>query len=369
MKVAIVHDWLIGGGAEQVVAGLHKLYPEAPIYTSYSTKKWRRQLNGQVVTGYLQHWPFSALRKYLPLLRGWWFSRLDLSAFDLVISSSGAEAKFVKIKPPAVHIAYIHAPTHYYWGRYAEYLKRPGFGIFDPLARLGLLLLVGPRRRKDYKAAQQPDYLVANSNYTKEQIKKYYGRDSVVIHPPVDVKRFRPKQKTIRQGFLAAGRQTPYKRIDLAVEACAELDLPLKVIGNGPDHSKLIRMAGPRVSFLTAVPDDEMPRHFQQAEAFIFPGIDDFGIVAVEALAAGTPVIAYGQGGALDYVQAGKTGLLFEEQSVKSLLEAIGKFKTKKFDHSAIARQADQYSAEKFRSRWRSYVKKLNLESVVEQNS
>lgn len=358
MKVAIVHDWFVGGGAEKVAHELHKIYPDAVIYTSYCSPQWRKQLSpAKVVTSYMQYWPLSKMRKFLPPLRAIWFSRLDLSGYDLVISSSGAEAKGARAAKSALHINYCHAPTHYYWSRYEDYMKHPGFGPLNPLARLGLWLFAGPMRQWDYKAAQRPDYMVANSNHTKEQVKKYYGRDAVVIHPPVDTRRFKPKGKTNRQGFLVAGRQTPYKRIDLAVEACTKADLPLKVIGDGPDHQKLVKLAGSRVTFHTKVPDSEMPWHFQQAEAFIFPGVDDFGIVAVEALAAGTPVIAYKAGGALDYVEEGRTGTFFDSPTADSLAEALSKFDSGKFKQSEITKKADQFSPEVFSNKFKQYVK------------
>lgn len=361
MKVAITADWLIGGGAERVVEQLHKMFPEAPIYTSYATKYWKERLDDKVVTGYLQNWPFWRMRKFIPFLRAHWFSRLNLRGYDLIISSSGAEAKFVRTKLTAnskqqtakpLHVAYIHAPTHYYWDRYEDYLKNPGFGFFNWLARLGLKILVGPMRQLDYKAAQQPDYLIANSSHTKQMIKKYYGRDSVVIHPPVDVERFQPNTKyqilnTERHGFVVAGRQTPYKRIDLAVRACTKLSEILTVIGDGPEHKRLRKMAGPTINFIKNVPDSEMPMYFRKAKAFIFPGLDDFGIVAVEAMAGGTPVIAYKAGGALDYVEA-KTGLFFDKQTPESLSQALKSFDTDKFDTEAIAQHAEQFSAEQF---------------------
>jgi glycosyltransferase involved in cell wall biosynthesis len=362
LKVAIVHDWFVGGGAERVVYELHKMYPEAPIYTSYCSPQWRQRLsNARIITSYMQHWPLSKLRKFLPPLRALWFSRLDLSEYDLVISSSGAEAKAIRVKKPAIHINYCHAPTHYYWSRYEEYIKRPGFGALDPLARLGLKLLVGPMRRWDYKAAQRPDYMIANSNFIKDQIKKYYGRDSAVIHPPVDVDRFetRNRKQETRNGFITAGRQTPYKRIDLAVAACTKLELPLTVIGSGPDNRRLRKMAGRTVVFQTDLTDDEVVRYFQTAKAFIFPGLDDFGIVAVEALAAGTPVIAYKAGGALDYIQPGKNGLFFDEQTVGSLTKAINKFEKNKFNHADVAVGAKKFSAGEFSSKFKSFIDRL----------
>jgi glycosyltransferase involved in cell wall biosynthesis len=357
MKVAIVCDWLSGiGGAERVVLELHKLYPEAPIYTSqYEPKNIDWFTNADVRTGWLQKLPGS-LKKFLPPLRAWYFSHLNLSEYDLVISSSGAEAKGVKTGPNTRHICYMHAPTHYYWARYDEYIKNPGFGYLDPLARLGLKLLVGPMRRWDRKAAQRPDYIIANSSFTKSQIQKYYGRDSDVIHPAVDIDRFKirnPVKKILnklsisRSGFLAAGRQTPYKRIDLAIEACTRLDLPLTVVGSGPDHQKLVKLAGPSINFVAGASDKEVVKYFQSAEAFIFPGIDDFGIVAVEALAAGTPVIAYDQGGALDYVTP-QNGILFQEQTVESLLGALQKFNPDNFNNASIQKSAVKFSTQAF---------------------
>jgi glycosyltransferase involved in cell wall biosynthesis len=335
------------------------MYPDAPIYTSYCSPQWRKKLSGtKVITSYMQHWPFSKLRKFLPPLRARWFSRLDLSGYDLVISSSGAEAKAVRVKKPAVHINYCHAPTHYYWSRYDEYMKNPGFGALNPLARLGLKLLVGPMRRWDRQAAQRPDYMIANSTFTKEQIKKYYSRDADVIHPPVDIDRFKilNKSSISRRGFLIAGRQTPYKRVDLAVAACNKLDLPLTVIGDGPDHKKLVRMAGPSVEFLAGLSDKQVVGHFQSAEAFIFPGLDDFGIVAVEALAAGTPVIAYQAGGALDYIEPGVTGEFFEPQTAEALAVALQKFNSKQFKPEQTQKAAGLHSPLMFTEKIRRFI-------------
>lgn len=369
LKVAIVHDWLVGGGAERVVEELHRMFPDAPIYTSYATREWRAKLDGMVVTGFLQHWPFSRLRKFLPMLRIWWFSRLKFDGYDLVISSSGAEAKGIKIRDQRsdnreqrrpLHINYCHAPTHYYWARFEQYLRSPGFGLLDPLARLGLRLLIAPLRRWDKSAARRPDIMVANSTYTKSQIKKYYGRDAIVIHPPVNVDRFRLKgQLKKRHGFVTAGRQVPYKRFDLPVKACSKIGRHLTVIGNGPDHDRLCRIAGPRVvTFLTTVTDEQLPLDFQKAEAFIFADADDFGITAVEAMAAGTPVIAYQDGGALDYVIPGKTGEFFKWQTPESLSEVLKNFDSRKYDPYAISRHAEQFSPEVFQRKMRRLIEK-----------
>lgn len=356
-KVAIVHDWLIGGGAELVVQELHRMFPDAPIYTSYATDEWRQKLDNKVVTGYLQN--CGKLRKFVPFLRQHWFSHLDLSGYDLVISSSGAEAKGIRVDKGATHVNYCHAPTHYYWSRYDEYLENPGFGALNWAARLGLKLLVGPLRRWDYKAAQRPDYLIANSGYIKDQIKKYYGREAVVIHPPVPVERFAGSEQK-RHGFVVAGRQTPYKRFDLAVQACSQLNLPLTVLGKGPDHARLVSLAGPTITFIEQASDKDMEEHFQKAEGFIFGGLDDFGIVAVEAMAAGTPVIAYQDGGALDYVMPDKTGVFFKEQTVGALAGALQEFQQQTFQPKLIKEAAQDYSPKHFQRQMKDYLHQLD---------
>ncbi|HSX44248.1 MAG TPA: glycosyltransferase [Candidatus Saccharimonadales bacterium] len=349
-KVAIVCDWLVGiGGAERVVLELHKMFPEAPIYTSQYDPKAIDWFDGaDVRTTWLQKLPRS-LRKFLPVLRAWSFSRLDLLDYDLIISSSGAEAKFIKkLKPGAKHICYCHSPTHYYWIRYDEYIDNPGFGKFNSLARLGLRLLVAPMRRWDYKAAQRPDVMIANSNFTKDNIKKYYKRESTVIFPPVDVDRFKPTGREKRRGFVTAGRQTPYMRKDLAVAACTQLNLPLVVIGNGPEHAKLVKMAGPTIKFVTDASDADVADYFRHAEAFILTGKEDFGIVAVEAMAASTPVIAYKAGGALDYVIPSKTGEFFTKQSTDVLLYELSSVNFKKHLLNELVLAADKYSLKNF---------------------
>jgi glycosyltransferase involved in cell wall biosynthesis len=360
LKVAIVCDWLTGlGGAERVVLELHNLFPDAPIYTSQydpSQIDWFKAAD--VRTGWLQKLP-KRLRKFLPPLRALFFSRLDLRGYDLVISSSGAEAKGVKTSPGATHICYMHSPTHYYWIRYDEYLRSPGFGRLDWLARLGLKALVGPMRRWDYRAAQRPDHIIANSTHTRAMIQQFYDREATVIHPPVDIARFAAKVDAHRHGFVTAGRQVPYKRIDLAVKAFDQIDAPLLVLGNGPDHKYLRRLAGRKVTFIAKPSDEEVAHYFKTSLAFIFPGLEDFGIAAVEALAAGTPVIAFKGGGALDYIEPGKNGLFFDRQEVDSLVKAVNSFTPEKFDEAAIRQSSVKFSAEAFRQNMRQYVAKL----------
>jgi glycosyltransferase involved in cell wall biosynthesis len=364
LKVAIVHDWLVGGGAEKVVAEISQLFPNAPIYTSYCSPEWRTKLApARVITGYLQHWPFSILRKFLPILRQHWFSHLDLSGYDLVISSSGnGEAKGIRVPKSTTHVCYCHTPTHFYWRNYSQYLAQPGFGVFNPVARLGLKLLVGPLRRWDLRASKGPDYYIANSKHIQADIKKYYGRDSVVVPPPVAVDEFIDSSTHARTGFVVVGRQQPYKRIDLAVAACTTLELPLTVVGRGPEHNHLVAMAGPSVRFDDNANRQAVIGHLQHAEAFIFPALEDFGITPVEAMAAGTPVIAYKAGGALDYVEPGITGEFFTEQSAESLAKALQKFAPKKFNSKIIQDMARKFSPAAFRKKFLA-----DLEDFMEQ--
>ena len=360
-KIAIVCEWLVGiGGAERIVLEVHRMFPDAPIYTSqYDSSKIDWFNDADVRTGWLQKLP-TGLKKFLPVLRAYYFSHLDLSEYDLVITCNfGAEAKAVKTKPGA-HVCLCNAPTHYYWSRYESYLADPGFPTgFNWLARVGLKVLVAPMRRWDRKAAQNPDHYVAISSHIQDEIKKYYGRDSDVIHPPVDIARFENLASSERHGFVAAGRLTPYKRIDLAVDACTELNLPLTVIGDGPDYEKLRKMAGPTITFTGQLSDEELALQFASASALIFPGLDDFGITPVEAMAAGTPVIAYKAGGALDYVIPGKTGEFFDEQTVDSLAQALQALKSSNYSSGDIKKHANDFSRDNFQKNLSSYIQSV----------
>jgi glycosyltransferase involved in cell wall biosynthesis len=353
LKVAIVNDWLVsgGGGAERVVLELHQMFPQAPIYTSYCAPGLREEFDGKVVTGVLQYWPFSKLRKFIPVLRIWWFTRLKFEAYDLVISVSGnGEAKGIRVPKSTTHICYCHTPTHFYWRHYDEYLRRPGFGALDPVARWGLRLLVGPLRRWDLKAAQRPDYYIANSAHIMGDIKTYYNRESMVVHPPVDVERFAAKSPQPRHGFITVGRLKPYKYVDIIIEACNKLSLPLTVVGRGPDLARLKKLAGPTITFDDEASDQQVAAYMMNAEAFLFAALEDFGITPVEAMAAGTPVIAYKAGGALDYVIPSKTGEFFEHQTAESIITTLSQFRANQYNSAAIQAHAKQFDNTAFRS-------------------
>ncbi|MBP9820851.1 glycosyltransferase [Candidatus Saccharibacteria bacterium] len=355
-KVAIVHDWLVGGGAERVVQALHQLYPDAPIYTSYCTKEWRNKLDNKVVTGYLQH--LGKFRKYLPLLQYWWFRSLRLKKYDVIIASAGnGQAKAVK-KGNATLICYCHTPVHFLWRHYKKYMKRPGFGIFNPIARLGLLIFAGPLRRLDYKAAQKVDIFIANSTHIQADIKQYYNKDAQVIFPPVNTTLFTQKNTANknRKGVITVGRLVPMKHVDSIVEVCNNNHYPLTIIGKGPELAKLQIKAGLTVQFITNASDEEVAKRVSGAKAFVFASFEDFGVAPVEALAAGTPVVALQKGGAKDYI-TNRNGVFYQNQSTLELEQAIQKCLAKKWDHTAISKSSQKFAVKEFKTKIKKTVK------------
>ncbi len=366
-KIAIVHDWLTtAGGAELVVEALHTLFPKAPIYTSvYDPKAVPALKNADVRTTYLQEKlpkPLRFKHTLWPTARARAFRALDLSEFDIIISSSSAEAKAVrKTRPDQVHIAYIHTPIRYYWSHYEEFRREFRFGAFTPFIRPFIPFLVKQMRKKDLASIPGIDIMIANSTVTQQRIKEYYGRASTVVYPPVSVDRFTPPPKTHRSGYIIWGRHVPYKRFDLAIKAANELGAPLTIVGSGPDTDRLKSLAGPTVTFTGRVSDEKLIELAQSAKAFLFPGEEDFGIAAVEALAAGTPVIAYAKGGALDIVQDGESGVLFEEQTVDSLRDAILRFETLHFLPATLHRKAKRFDKGLFATK----IKKIVADSLL----
>lgn len=330
-KVAIIHDWLTNmGGAEPLVLEIHKLFPDAPIYTSvYDAEKMQAFKNIDVRTTNLQQKLPKKLRfKHVlwPTFRAKAFRELDLSEFDIIISSSSAEAKSVrKTRPGQVHIAYIHTPPRYYWSHYEEFRKEFNFGPLTPFIRPFIPLFVKKMRALDLESSKDIDVFIANSTVTQQRIKEYYDKPSTVVYPPIEVDKFTPPPNGARDGFILWGRHVPYKRFDLAIEACNALKAPLTIVGSGPDTERLKKLAGPTITFTGRVSDEELVRLSHTHKAFLFPNEEDFGMSAVEALAAGMPAIAYKKGGALDIIQEGEAGVFFTEQTKESLMEAIQK--------------------------------------------
>lgn len=361
-KVAIVIDWLtVMGGAELMTLELHKLFPNAPIFTSVYDKKHMKPFHGiDVRTTYLE----KVLPKFIrykhtlwPVLRAYAFRKLDLSEFDIIISVSTAEAKAVqKTRPGQIHIAYINTPTRYYYSHYQEFKREYSFGLLTPFIRPLIPLFVKWMRRLDLASIKDIDVIVANSSVAQQRVKKYYHRPSTIIHPPVDVNKFTPPPKTDRHGYVVWGRHVPYKRFDLAIQACTKLGKDLMVIGSGPDTERLKKLAGPTIHFVGRLSDTELIKAVQSSYGCLFPNEEDFGIVAVEALAAGTPVIAYKAGGALDIVQDGETGVLFDTQSVDALCDAIKRFETMTFLPATLHRKAKRFDKSLFATKMQKIV-------------
>ncbi|MDB5178986.1 MAG: hypothetical protein JWN01_929 [Patescibacteria group bacterium] len=337
---------------------LHQMYPGAPIYTSaYIPEKFPEFADADVRTTFLNKIPFLKRKHQLfPIFLGLPFKTFNMDEYDLVISSCAAEAKYVRTGPKTLHICYCHTPVRYYWTDYEWRLRNMPFGAFNWLARIVFPLVVGLLRRIDYAAAQRVNVFIANSKHIQARIKQYYHRDSTVIYPPVQTGPLLAAAPGARDYYLIVGRQVASKRLDLAVDAFNELGLPLKVVGTGEEIARQKRRAKANVEFTGWVSTDERNRAFAGAKAFVFPPEEDFGLVPIEALAAGTPVIAYNQGGALEYVIDGKTGVLFDEQTPAALAAAVRRFETMKFDEKVLQAKAQEFDVEVFRRQMREFV-------------
>ncbi len=352
MKIALVHDWLTNmGGAEQCVLNFMDVYPEAPIYTSMFVKDNvdERFSAKKVVTTFLQRFVKKGHQKLFPLMP-MAFERLDLTEFDVVLSSTSCCAKGVVTGPNCEHFCYCYTPIRYVWARSFEYMQGMG-----KIKKFFCSILMHYMKLWDFSAAQRVDHFIAISTEVQHRIKKYYNRDSVIIFPPVRCSLF-SMSDTDGDYFLVVSRLVYYKRFDLAVKACSKLGKKLIVIGDGPERKNLEAMAGPTVQFLGRQPDEVVQKHMAECKALLFPGEEDFGIVPVEAEACGRPVIAYGKGGALDTVIPEKTGVLFYEQTEDSLAEAIQKFETMTFNKEEIRNHALKFDEPEFRRQIETYI-------------
>jgi glycosyltransferase involved in cell wall biosynthesis len=357
MKVALVHDYLNQmGGAERVVIALHEIFPDAPIYTSiYDPERVDpvfRQMD--IRTTFMQKLPL-VTKHHQPYLPFYPFAMesLDLRGYDLVLSSSSAFGKGVITKPETMHICYCHTPMRWCWN-YREYVEREQLG---GMARRVLPFLITGLRVWDQTSAMRVDHFIANSPVVAERIAKYYRREAVVIPPPVEAQRFPFDPATQPEDyFLIVSRLIPYKRIDLAIEACNRLQLPLVIIGSGRDEARLRRLAGPTIRFTGRLSDEEVLHYYTHCRAFLFPGEEDFGITPLEAQAAGRPVIAYGAGGALASVVEGVTGLFFREQTVESLAATLAAFDERQFDPQAIRNHALEFDLPRFHRRILQFI-------------
>lgn len=354
MKVAIIHDWLTNyGGAETFVELLLSIYPEAEIFTLvYDIKKMKGHFeNCKIHTSFVQKIPFASkfYTKFLTLMPRA-FESFDLSSYDLVISSSSSCAKGVIVPPYIPHIAYIHSPMRYAWDLFFDYKKRSG-----KITKFFMDQMMPSIRLWDYVSSQRVDTLIANSKYIARRIKKFWNREAEVIYSPLNTERFYPDPNLKREDFYVAfSRLVPYKRIDLAIKAIKNTGKQLVIIGGGSEEKKLKELAhgDKNIIFLGRASDDVLRKNLQTCKAMIFCAEEDFGLAPLEAQACGSPVIAFGRGGATETVVDGITGVFFEEQTEVSLKNAITRFENlyekKAFTQENIINQALSFNRERF---------------------
>lgn len=360
MRVALVHDYLVQyGGAERVLESLCEIFPLAPIYTLvYDEKLFAPRFNGRkIYTSFLQNFPLSKTHhRAFPVLMPMAIESFDLSSYDIVISDSNSYAKGVITGSKTLHICYCHTPMRYAWDNYYSYAE--SFSFSSVIKKI-IPLAMNYIRLWDKISADRAEKFIANSNFVKRRIKKYYQKNAEVVYPPVDISFYGAKKDIKKENyFLIVGRLIPYKRFDLVVEAFNILNLSLKIIGEGPELKKLKSMAGPNIEFLGWLPDSKVRDYYARAKAFIFPQEEDFGIVALEAMASGTPLIAYRGGGALEIVHEGVNGIFFDLQNIESVVRAVEKFQRKKFDSGIIKDSIKKFDKKLFQDKIKGIVKR-----------
>ncbi|AFV75543.1 glycosyltransferase [Thermus oshimai JL-2] len=361
MRIAFVHDWLITpGGSEKVLEAMLAFFPGATVYTLiYDEKAFRQSpiARHPIRTSFLQGLPWRRIghQVFLPLMP-LAIETFDLSGYDLVVSSSHAVAKGVIAPPGALHLAYVHSPMRYAWDLKGEYLK--GFGRVKAFFAEALLHYL---RLWDVSSAARVDHFLANSHHVARRIARAYRREARVLYPPVDVERF-DWRKPREEFYLVVARLVPYKRVDLIVKAFNLLRRPLLVIGDGPEMAKIARLAGPNVRLLGRQPDELVRDLMARAKAFVYMAEEDFGIAPVEALAAGSPVVAYGRGGVGETVLHGETGWLFYEQRVEALVEAVEAFERLGTISPEVCRKrAEAFSLGEFRKNFLMILEEVGI--------
>jgi len=379
MRVALVYDRVNKiGGAERVLEALHEIFPDAPLYTAVynpETAPWAKKF--KVIPSFLQKFPLAKSRhEVFPYLMPMAFESFssrggpafggNFDEYDIVISVTSEAAKGILTKPQTFHLCYCLTPTRYLWSGYQEYFRTSVFKLFSSP-------LVAYLRHWDKIACERPDVYLAISEKVKKRIKKYYGRDSEILYPPVDLKKFQiPNSKSQTNSkfkiqnskyFLVVSRLVSYKRIDLVIEAFNQLGLPLKIIGKGIQEIMLKRMAKKNIQFLGQLTDEQLLSYYQNCQALIFPQEEDFGLVPLEAQACGKPVIAFGGGGALETIIEGKTGEFFSPQTSKALIKVVKNFKPEKYLPEDCRQQAEKFGKEIFKKKFKEFV-----ENQIRQN-
>lgn len=363
MKIAIIHYWLVGKrGGESVLSQFLEYFPDADLFVHVVDSEIIPNCFTDRVksTTFIQRLPNATkwYQRYLPLMP-YALEELDLSKYDLIISSESGPAKGVITSPDSMHICYCHSPMRYLWDAYHLYNKDAGF-----FKRLIMGYFFHRLRQWDVLSSFRVDYFLSNSVFVSKRIMKYYRRDSAVIHPPVDTMKFEIRSK-IEDYYLAAGQLVAYKNVELAVRAFNENGKPLVVIGEGEEYDRLCSIAASNINFLGRVSDEDLKYYFSSCRALIFPGVEDFGIVPVEVMASGRPVIAFKKGGALDYVIDGETGIFFDNPTVESLNQAVEEFENREseFDPVKIRLFAvDNFDSKVFRRKFLEFVDQV-LES------
>lgn len=359
LRIALAHEYLTRrGGAERVLHRIAGLYPDTPIYTLLKNDKIAKEdYKGHTVyESFLGKFPGFLRRrvKYLAPFCPTAAESIDLSKYDVVISSSNSFIKGVVTKPQTLHITYCHAPTNFAWDVFHDYVEDQKKG---PLMSFGIKFLAHYIRQWDRQAADRVDYYIANSKLTQKRIKKFYRKDSEVIYPPVDTKRFKPQAKHDNY-FLIVSQLTPYKKIDIAIQAFNRLNLPLVIVGDGADRKRLEKIAGENITFTGFLPDEDVVKYYENCRGFIFAGSDDFGIAPVEAMAAGKPVLALREGGALETIIEGETGEFFDAPIVELLADGVRRLieNESQYDVKNISKHASQFSQERFDKEFKKFV-------------
>lgn len=362
-RVALVHDYLIqDGGGERVLQALQEIFPHAPTFTLfYDPKRAHKDFQGKDIrTSSLAKWSLARGREewtlpFMPMA----MEQFNLSSFDLIISSSISFSKGVIVPPGSLHVCYMHTPTRWLWEDRVSYIDE----LPQPrIIKQFLPPLLHRLRQWDRLAAERPDIVVTNSEISRQRIHRYYRRDAQIIHPPVDLSNI-PLSTEPGAYWVTGGRLVAYKRFDLTVRAFAKMNMPLKIFGIGPELERLKKIAGPKTEFLGRISDDEKIQLIGHSIGFIHPQIEDFGITAVEAMAAGKPVIAYGKGGASETVIPGVTGLHLEAQHWEDIGDAVIRFHPDDFDSRAIRQHAEQFSKERFIEKFSTMIYSLVSDS------
>jgi glycosyltransferase involved in cell wall biosynthesis len=361
MKIAIIHDYFTQlGGAEKVAEELYRMLPDPSLFATVAFPDCMPgQLKDVLVrTSWMQNLP--GIERYYRLyflLYPFAVSDIDLSSYDLVLSSSSGYAKGVRTGRDAIHVCYCHTPMRWVWS-FDNYSQRETFRFGK---RTLLPMLIRGLKLWDEGASRQPDHFVANSKVVAERILRTYGRSAEVIHPPIDTHRFRPSGDDPEDYYIVLSRLVPYKRIDLAVRACSERGKKLFVIGDGPDRTTLEAMAGPSVTFLGRAPDADVEYLVSRCKALLFPGEEDFGMAPLEVAAAGRPTIAYRAGGALETIVENRTGLFFDRQTPEDLADAIDQFERRQWFPDVLTKHAESFSVEIFQDRFRSFLRRIGV--------